>query len=300
MIVSRIDGGLGNQLFQYAYGLYLARQHRTQLVLDTRAYESCPQHGYLLNQLQINAPSIAKEQIQKLPRKYRERSSWSMRSFLFFKQLKRHKESPFGFHASHLRVADNRYLVGYWQSEKFFPGMREELLSQFQPRSPLSDASQDVLQRIQNTESAVLHVRRGDYLSNPEAAKIYTPLQLDYYTRSLQDWVATHHPKQPEVFVFSNDMPWCRANISLPWRIHWVDHNSHETAHEDMFLMSHAQCNVIANSTFSWWAAWLNSRPGNAVYAPVDWFQPNTLDGSSLICESWKMMPSTQTTRLAA
>lgn len=300
MIVSRIDGGLGNQLFQYAYGLYLARRHGTELALDTRAYESGPQHGYLLDRLQIDAPVFANDQLHRLPRKYREGALWSMRSLLPVQGLKRHKESPFGFRKSHLHVANDRYLVGYWQSEQFFPGMRDELLSQFQPRFPLSEQSSTVLKRIQATESAVLHIRRGDYVSNPDAAKIYTQLPLDYYTRSLEDWVTTHRPHEPEVFVFSNDMHWCKQEISLPWKTHWVDHNSHETAHEDMLLMSHAKCNVIANSTFSWWAAWLNSRPGKAVYAPADWFQPNTLDGSNLICESWKMMHSTQTTRLAA
>lgn len=300
MIVSRIDGGLGNQLFQYAYGLYLARKHGTELALDTRAYESGPQHGYLLDRLQIDAPVVAGDQLRKLPRKYREESRWSMRSMLSVQGLRRHKESPFGFRESHLQVANDRYLVGYWQSERFFPGMREELLQQFRPRSPLSEQSSRVLNRIQATESAVLHIRRGDYLSNPEAAKLYAALQLDYYIRSLQDWVATHRTLQPEVFVFSNDMQWCKENISLPWRTHWVDHNGSETAHEDMCLMSHAQCNVIANSTFSWWAAWLNNRPGRAVYAPADWFRPNTLDGSSLLCENWKRMPLSQTASRAA
>lgn len=291
MIIARIDGGLGNQMFQYAYGLYLARRHDTELVLDLSSYEAQPQHGYLLDRLCVEAETVGPELRAFIPRRYRGTSSrFSLRDVWGGGGLRRTKESPFGFQSKYLATPDHRYLVGYWQSEKFFPGIRSDLLKHFSLRSPLSPASQEVADKIRQTNSAVIHLRRGDYLTNPQAAKLYQPLDLAYYVQSLHAWASTQ--ANVEVFVFSNDMPWCRQNLNLPWKTHWVDHNGSDTAHEDMFLMSQAACCVIANSTFSWWAAWLNDRPGKTVYAPRTWFRPGTMDGSHILCHGWNSFPT--------
>lgn len=295
MIVSRIDGGLGNQMFQYAYGIYLAQRAQTKLLLDVSSYDSGPQHGYLLDQFQIQAPPADESALAKRPARYQRReggrsSPWGLASGSFGRllnpyRLRRHKESTFGFDQRHLRVGNHRYLVGYWQSERFFPGCRSELLQHFRLRNSMTAASREVADRIRGTNSAVIHVRRGDYLTDPNAAQIYHSLDLSYYVNCLQEWSASR--SGVEVFVFSNDMRWCRANIDLPWKTHWVDHNDATTAHEDMALMSLAACCVIANSTFSWWAAWLNQRADRTIYFPPQWFQPNTLDESGLRCADW-------------
>ncbi len=287
MILARIDGGLGNQMFQYAYGLYLARRNDTQLLLDLTSFEAGPAHGYLLDRFQIEAPIADAACLSRRPRRYRGEflpAAWWQQ--IGIGNLRRHKENPFGFHDRHLRVPDQRYLVGYWQSQQFFPGMRPELLRQFQLAHPLSAPSQRVSERIQSTNSAVIHLRRGDYLSNPQASKLYAHLELDYYLGSLTDWAARRD--QIEVFVFSNDMDWCKRHVRLPWTTHWVDHNDASTAHEDLVLMSQAACCIIANSTFSWWAAWLNQRPQHCVYAPPSWFRPGQLDDRHIVCPQWQ------------
>lgn len=287
MIVSRIDGGLGNQMFQYAYGAYLAKRHDTELYLDTQSYSGGPQHGYLLDQLNIAAKPATESILRLLPRKYQQRSAggrFNVRNWFSRPRLRRHKENPFGFQPAHLTTGDHSYLVGYWQSEDFFPGLRQQLLSEFSPRVAMSRHTSELAEQIAATNSITLHIRRGDYLSNSEAAKIYHRLDMDYYTSAVRDWA--DGKSNVRVFVFSNDIPWCKQQISLPWDTHFVDHTTAASAIEDMQLMRQAACNVIANSTFSWWAAWLNERSG-VTYAPSAWFRPDTLDGSHILPPHW-------------
>lgn len=287
-------------MFQYAYGWYLARRHNCPLWLDIRSYEAAPAHGYLLDRFQITAEVATEEILQRIPARYQTapehrprrtalRHMWASWSG---QQLKRHKETPFGFHPRHLAVSSNRYVVGYWQSESFFPGMRDELLQQFRLRRPLSDASQNIVDRIRGTYSLALHVRRGDYLSNSEAAQIYCILGLEYYQAAIDAWAAgiPQANLNPEIFVFSNDIPWCRSQFAHPWKTTYVDHNTAATAYEDLILLSAAQSCVIANSTFSWWGAWLQQGSANSVYAPAQWFRPNTLEARHIIPESWKIV----------
>ncbi len=296
MIVVRLDGGLGNQMFQYAYGHYLAQRHGCQLVLDLESYAQQPQHGYGLFHFCIDAAPLSSEQRRLVPRRYRSAQHRGWRDWWPRRGLVRHKESPFGFREQHLAVGDNRYLVGYWQSERFFPGQREELLQHFRLRAPLSDASRRVADDMRATASVAVHVRRGDYVQHAAAAKLYCQLDADYYRSAIEQWSCQQ--TAPRIFVFSNDLVWCRQHLQLPWPTTFVDHNSAETAHEDLVLMSQAQCAVIANSTFSWWAAWLNNRPDRVVYAPPAWFQPNTLDGSSIVPASWRTLrPNTWSDR---
>ena len=290
MIVTRLDGGLGNQMFQYAYGLFVAHHNETELRLDKSAYRANPEHGFLLDRFRIEAKEIAPSERHRIPRRYRDDRRFTLLDWLPGRVLRRHKEAPFGFSASHLSVPDNRYLAGYWQSERFFPGMREELLRQFTLKQTPTAASREVAARMRTTHSIAVHLRRGDYLTNPAAAKIYVPLGLDYYLKAIQSW--THGRNRAEVFVFSNDIAWCREHVRLPWPTHFVAHNTGETAHEDLWLMSQAAGCVIANSTFSWWAAWLNNRPDKTIYAPRTWFQPGAFDDQYLIPGSWQQLDS--------
>lgn len=287
MIISRIDGGLGNQMFQYAYGLYLARRADAEYFLDVSSYEKHPQHGYLLDHFQIDAEVLPANLSAKVPRKYRSSASkvsWLQDGF-GLRTLRRHKERDFGFQTSHLEAGNNRYLVGYWQSEQFFPGMRDELLKQFAVRRDLTAKSQEIGVRMAEGNSIALHVRRGDYVTSQSAAAIYEHLSVNYYHRCLQTWASEQD--RPEVYIFSNDIAWCREQFQLEYPTHFVDHTSVDTAFEDLWMMQQAACLVMANSTFSWWAAWLNQRPEHQVIAPSRWFRPGTMDGSSILCRDW-------------
>lgn len=303
MIITRMDGGLGNQMFQYAYGLHLANQHHTELALDLSTYQTGPQHGYMLDHFQITAKPLTSALAEQIPQRYRPQAATAHKTWLpdwlqpsVFRRI---KERPFGFHEKYLAVRDHSYLVGYWQSEKFFPGLRNELLRQFAPAAPLSAASQRVIDRLQATSSISLHIRRGDYVTNPATAGIYEQLSLDYYRASLEQFAQQHAGAQ--VYVFSNDLAWCRQHLQLPFPTHFVNHTNQHSAYEDLVMMSLAMCNVIANSTFSWWAAYLNDRPDRTTSAPNHWFRPGTLSGKHLPCPAWQLVDGTasQFTRAA-
>jgi hypothetical protein len=138
-----------------------------------------------------------------------------------------------------------------------------------------------------STPSVSLHIRRGDYISNPNASAIYRSLSIEYY----RGCVAACLDARPgvEVVVFSNDIGWCRQQLALPCPVHFVEHTTRELAHEDLWLMTAAQCQIISNSTFSWWGAWLAERSDHCVIAPRSWFFPGTLDDRALACKGWML-----------
>ncbi|RMF38955.1 MAG: alpha-1,2-fucosyltransferase [Planctomycetota bacterium] len=289
MIVVRLEGGLGNQMFQYAFGWSLARRWGTRLWLDLSSYAARPAHGFLLDRFCIDASALPPTETWRLPHRYRgvaPRGLGKLRCWWPAGRLKRWREKPFGFRDKHLAAPDDSYLVGYWQSSRYFEAVADEVASQFTLRRPLSPASQQVARRMRKCRSVAVHVRRGDYLSDPEAARLYARTPLQYFSSAIEHFASTASGPV-EVFVFSNDIPWCRTHLKWPWTTHWVDHNSADSAEEDLVLMAQADACAITNSTFSWWAGWLAERRGGRVYAPSQWFQPGTLDASHIVPAHW-------------
>jgi hypothetical protein len=284
MIVARIEGGLGNQLFQYAFGTQLAKNNDSELYLDLSSYASQPQHGYLLDRFSITASEINQQDRKRIPARYQNdrRSVFPLIS-LGRKELRRLRERPFGFADKYLLAPKDSFLVGYWQSERYFRGVESDIRSQFRPRGPLSPESARLREKMLCTSSIAIHIRRGDYISTKPMA--VRNLSLNYY----RECVLTQLEKRPdsEVFVFSNDMPWCRENLNLPCPVHYVEHTYTATAHEDLWLMTAADSVVMANSTFSWWGAYLGEREERTIYAPKSWYHPNTLDDRFINCENW-------------
>ena len=143
-------------------------------------------------------------------------------------------------------------------------------------------------------ESVSLHVRRTDYLSLSYA----NPCPLDYYEKSVAEVLAKHAGVQ--LFLFSDDIPWCRQQFDFPCPVMFVDHNDATTAHEDMWLMSRCRHHIIANSTFSWWGAWLGVDETGEVYAPQNWFADPTMDSTAIVPETWRRIPRQSQGREAA
>ncbi|MGN6545822.1 MAG: alpha-1,2-fucosyltransferase [Aureliella sp.] len=287
MIVARIEGGLGNQLFQVAFGMQLARRHQSELVLDLSSYADKPAHGYLLDRFDVPARELRRDEMRRLPRRYRsadaEKTSW-----FALDRLQRVREKPFGFAEKYLHAPDDSYLVGYWQSERFFGDVADLVREHFRVRGPVSAETERLRERMLTTASLALHVRRGDYVTNPQAAAIYRNLSLEYYRQSVLARLAERN--SVEVYVFSNDIAWCREHLALPCPVHFVEHTTSASAHEDLSLMSAAESIVIANSTFSWWGAWLGQRAERHVVAPRRWFHPGTLDDRHLACAGWHLV----------
>lgn len=287
MIVSRIAGGLGNQMFQYALGRRLAARHNTQLLLDTSLFATYNLHAFGLHHLNIQA-QIADNSVRRwFPFRYGGSSwwrRWVRRDRGRPLQLVKERQLP--FQPAVLDAADHSYIAGYWQCERYFDEIRPQLLQEFAVRSPQAGRDAELAALMQATNSVMLHVRRGDYVSDPAANRRHGTCDLDYYQRAVAS--LARDVGRLHLFVFSDDPAWCRDNIQLGHETTVVDHNDASRNFEDLRLMSQAKHFVIANSSFSWWGAWLGSFPDKIVCAPQLWFRAPEMDGRDVVPTSWR------------
>jgi hypothetical protein len=279
MIATRLMGGLGNQMFQYAVGRRLAIRRGTELVLDL---------SYLVNQPRGDVPRhfeidcfhiVGKRATEPLDGGRVQRLLRLGRSSAF----RRLRERGVQFQPAVLESPDNTLLIGYWQSEKYFKDEEAQIRRDFAFAAALSPEKSAVARTIgENAVSA--HIRRGDYVSHPAASKFHGLLPLEYYERAAA--VITNRTKDPHFFVISDDPAWCRSHIKLPGATTFVG-DTPGPGHEDMQLMSLCRHHIIANSSFSWWGAWLNERHDKIVVAPRRWFTDESRDTRDLVPESW-------------
>lgn len=172
------------------------------------------------------------------------------------------------------------YLLGYWQSEQYFSRFAASIRSDFTFRQPLSGRNAVLAERISACSAVSLHVRRGDYVSDPKNLGKHGVCSLDYYRDAIR--AISRQVKDPAFFVFSDDMDWVRNNLDIGAACHFVDHNTGPESFNDMRLMSLCRHHVMANSSFSWWGAWLSPFEDKQVIAPKRWFvsrDDNPADG---------------------
>jgi hypothetical protein len=252
-VTSHLTGGCANQIFQYAAGLALARRLGVSLQLDISAYDSPDQHRHYSLDLfaGVDAPLV-----RTLSGEVIREEGLSYKPALFEKAPRKCS------------------LVGYWQSENYFFPLRHELSRRLSPRQPLPSFQREIERQIRECgdRSVLLHVRRTDYVGNP----FHLVLPMDYY-RNAASLIAATVP-DPVFFVFSDDQEWCRANLHLPYRTIVAEDADHTPqngpSREDASLWLMRQCRhaIIANSSFSWWGAWLGpDANGGIVLAPKNW-----------------------------
>lgn len=265
MIAVKLMGGLGNQMFQYALGRSLAIEHRTKLLLDISHFQNQPE-GETPREYELDCFKLkAKLTPEPVPTEEQpKRFIFKPKHFNIF------TEPELSFKQEVLSLPDQTLLIGYWQSEKYFKKHEKHIRQDFEFKKPLSPAKQKILREIQDCPTAVsFQIRRGDYVTNPNSAKFHGLTSMTYYNAAVND--IKKRVKNPVFYVISDDPEWCEANIRLDFPTVFVDHTS--AGWEDMYLMSQCKHNIIANSSFGWWAAWLNSNPGKIIYAPKAWFK---------------------------
>ena len=178
------------------------------------------------------------------------------------------------------------YFIGFWQSEKFFKNIEKIIRKEFTLKNPLSNYANVVFEKIKSTPiSASLHIRRGDYVLEPHTNAYHGVCGLDYYQKAYEELVKKINSPF-EIFVFSDDIEWVKENLRLPGKMHFVS-NPNIPDYEEMFLMSCCTHNIIANSSFSWWGAWLNPNKNKIVIAPKQWFANKNEDAKDIVPESW-------------
>ncbi len=289
MIITQLNGGLGNQMFQYATARCIAEKACCSLLLDisvlSEKYESKTYRNYGLNVFNIKA-DIANSNICKIAKRA-ESKYLKYLNFFFFPKLRIIKESGFAYEPFNIEPGENIYLKGYWQSEKYFSDIREIILKEFLPKNEVTGKNKDMNEIISSVNSVSVHVRRGDYVANPITNRVHGVCDTEYYNKAM------HHieskVENPHYFIFSDDIPWCKENISSQNQLTFVDINTGEKAYEDLRLMSFCKHNIIANSSFSWWGAWLNANPKKIVIAPKKWFNDSSRETKDLFPDSWVM-----------
>ena len=289
MVISKLIGGLGNQMFQYAAGRAIALRTGTPLRLDVSGYQTFKLFPFGLQRFRVEADIASSEDVDAIHRA--DRRSILARASRRYPRLRRwcrhlvEKERHFHFDADVPRLRGDIYLEGYWQSEKYFadvaPRIRRELVLRNEPEG----VNQEMGRRIIETESISVHVRRGDYVSNMEANAVHGTCSLDYYQAAISHIAASC--RAPQIFVFSDDPGWARDNLRTEHPTVFVTHNGPEHSHEDLRLMRLCNHHVIANSSFSWWGAWLSDRPGKRVVAPRQWFRASHLNTADLVPPEW-------------
>lgn len=282
MIAVELVGGLGNQMFQYAVAKAMSLHRHDHFVIDKRQFESYKLHSYSLKHFNILKNEL-KNDIVLDPKSISEKIK------AFTKKQKiytLYQENGLDYDASLFDIkAKNIYLKGYFQSEKYFTKYRAEICKDFEIITPLQFQTKELLEKIEIVNAVSLHIRRGDYVTNPEANSVHGTCNLNYYQEAI-----AHIRKfvdHPVFFIFSDDIEWAKKNIIIEEEIHFVDFTDASTNYEDIKLMSACKHNIIANSSFSWWGAWLNKNEEKIVIAPRKWFNVDYHKSDDIIPESW-------------
>lgn len=272
MIVVQLIGGLGNQMFQYALGRKLAVQHNTELFLDPSNLETDLLRSYSLDAYPIKAELISEKirgvffrQNQKLLTKIAYKVQTIFRPTIIY------YEPHFSVDKHVFSLSGNIYLSGYWQSEKYFSEIATLIRKEFTYSDPVSESFKKYSTLIDQSMAVSLHIRRGDYVLDSKVQTIHGTCDLDYYYKAV-DHLSRFFPDL-QLFVFSDDPKWVSQNLSFSneIKVHIVS-GSELTEHEDLALMTRCKHHIIANSSFSWWGAWLNDYPQKKVIAPKRWF----------------------------
>lgn len=292
MIITHVIGGLGNQMFQYAIGRALSLTRGVPLRLDTHDFEGYAQHnGYELERVFNISAQIATDA------DCRQVMGWRA-SPIVLRALRRKilsflrgsniaVEPGFNYWSSIVNVPDDCYLQGYWQSENYFRHCAPTIRVDFSFKIPADPRNLELSNKISQCNAVSLHVRRGDYAANPVTLAMHGLCTPDYYHQAIR--YVSERVAQPVFFIFSDDVAWVKENISIKFPCRYVDHNRGSESYNDMRLMSLCRHHIIANSSFSWWGAWLNAKTDRIVVAPKKWLVNNN-NVSDLYTPDWVIL----------
>jgi hypothetical protein len=283
MVVTKIQAGLGNQMFQYAMGRAVAHRLGADLKLDVSGFRDVHERSYELERFGITAQAASMDEIRAmtgiLGRRNGERAKGIRRLCSRLGLAGRLVTGPyvwerhFHFDPTMLYLGDGVYLHGRWQSEKYFCDIADIIRDEFQLKS-VPDEDQGIGQRMEGYECSVsLHVRRGDYVTLSQQGRVYTILPVGYYETAVTHMRAKL--RRPQFFIFSDEPLWVQNNLHIE-DSYVVNLTGSDRGPRELLLMSKCRHHIIANSTFSWWGAWLCPRRDSIVCAPKQWFAPES------------------------
>jgi len=283
-VIIKIAGGLGNQMFQYAfYQLCIDLGYNASIDISYYDKNRCHNGFELIKIFSIDA-KYANPNLSEILGDFNNNVYNRFRRALIGNRKSLIKESNFSYEKLINLAYDNVYFNGYWQNELFFKNISDSLRKDFKFQvniNELSISNKSFLEEISNGETVSLHIRRGDYLNIPLHNGCCTE---EYYLKAIQKILELH--ENVKFFIFSDDIEWCMKIFDNITPI-YVSGNATKSSFLDMFLMSKCKHNIIANSTFSWWSAWLNENSNKTVICPRKWFNNETINNDYVTPESW-------------
>lgn len=275
MIKVILSGGLGNQMFEYAAAKTLSTRCNTGLLVDLyllKKKTAATIRNYELTVFNIDAP-IHESVITKIAIKGFGIIKSKKTGFLFLSKFGIFRDEKAQYYDKRIEnLSSDSILFGYFQNEKYFSNISEQLRKDFTFKLPLTEKNDKIRQKIEQTNSISIHIRRGDYTN---ANSNLPTLDISYYKKAIEHF--SHEIDNPYFYIFSDGIDWVKQHLDLSEFNHeFIDWNKNEDSYIDMQLMSLCKHNIIANSSFSWWGAWLNNNPYKIVIAPLQWYKNDT------------------------
>lgn len=283
----KLIGGLGNQLFQYAAGLALAKYLNSKLLVDKSNFKNYKTFDFQLDKMNISGHVYQSKYI------YPNHKVDYVLSYIKsrLKSEVFYQESAFSFNNKWdslkeywLKGSKSILLNGYFQSPNYFEAIKLQLQSEFTPREALYGKNLIILEDIKTSNSVMLHIRRGDYVSNKSAHLTHGVCTISYYQDAI-DIISNQHSDM-KFFIFSDDLEWAKVNLKMLKNTVFVDGNK-GSPEIDLYLMRMCKHHIIANSTFSWWASWLSTNDNGTKIYPQPWFNIDKINSKDLIPASW-------------
>jgi hypothetical protein len=286
VIVVRIIGGIGNQMFQYAAGRALAAKYNVSLKLDLRWMRRYRRREFLLHKFPFSIENPSWFDRLKFTWFPFQRNPF----FPYIKIIQKYNriiymEPSSPFDSNFWNLGPDRFLFGYFQSEKYFKDYEALIRNDFRYNSDFSLYDGEVIEALQSQNATAIQFRRGDYITNKATYRSIGVCSMDYYEQAVA--YLKSKLKNFRLLVFSDEIGWCRQNIKFD-RTVFVERRG-GTPLDDMFLAVKCKNIILANSTFSWWCAWLNPNPKKIVIAPKKWFKSDELNKNvyDLIPDNW-------------
>ena len=282
-LIVKFNGGLGNQMFQWAFAHALEKKTGIQVLLDLTFFEKNYSRPY-----ELDVFSMDVKKVQGFWANFKLNTIWRLRKKLKNKKFfgtHIYEEPCFEYDPSVFNIEPNTYIHGFFQSEKYIKDVENEIREAFKFKVLPDEQNQKNIDKIQSTNSVSLHIRRGDYVQKKRFQDKYATCSLDYYKRGVE-YIA-ERIENPTLFIFSDDKEWVKENLKLPYECVYVDNNSGAKSYEDLRLMSLCRHNIIANSSFSWWGAWLNNNKEKIVIGPQKWVNDEKVIQTDIIPEEW-------------
>ena len=294
MIIVKLEGGHSNQLFQYAAGRCLAHKLGAELFMDRHWFDTV---------VDVDTPRFYELGGYNIPQKFISQEAFALvedkqedvktRLYKLTKgrrkpRIRHIRQQGNSFNSEILALSDNVYLDGWWQDQRYFQDIRSLILKDFELKTKPSKDDAKLLKEITNSNSISVHFRREDYVSNKHANKFHGLPNIEYYKRGLKYLADKTGWREMNLYVFSNDIEWCKKNINFDYPTAFIGGQEKDRGPRDMRLMKHCKHNLLANSSFSWWGAWLNQNSDKIIIAPKVWFQDKLANSETeIVPKDW-------------